>query len=291
MKTATLFRRVLSALSILVLSAAAPIEAHAADRDMDDDDFFTAYQKRATQTQSKQPGWSVPLLAPHAGLIQSYRQDVTRQVSTTGVDTWNIGSGKGFNFIPLPNTQIDINTPSYHQRDNGSGNGFGDFSIGVKYRVFTANEKKGNYSAMLGVAASFPTGSHRNGVTDSRITPNFTIGKGWGNFDIQTSASIALPVGNTANLGRPVAWNTLAQYKVGKYFWPEIESNTTFFQGGANQRNVESFILPGVMSKFRLRPHKEGSRLTLASGTGMQFAVTHFHTYDHMPIVSVRFGF
>lgn len=269
----------------------APADTLGADDDRDGEDFFKAYQRRATATHSRQPGWSVPLYAPHAGLIQSFRQDWTRQVAGTGVETWNAGGGKGFNFIPLPNTQVDINPPSYYQRDNGSGNGFGDVSIGLKYRMFTASEKKGNYSGMIGLAASFPTGSYKNGATDAVLTPNIALGKGWGRFDVQTSAQIALPLGHASTLGRPVTWNTLAQYKVGKYLWPEIESNTTFFQGGANARNVQSFVLPGVMSKFRLRPKTEGSRMSLASGAGMQFAVTRFHTYDHMPVFSVRLGF
>jgi hypothetical protein len=265
--------------------------------DREDDDFFSGFEKRATATQSRQPGWSVPLLAPHSGLIQSFRQDFTRQVTTSttaanGTRTWNYGAGKGFNFIPLPNTQVDINVPHYLDRSTGLKDGFGDFSFGVKYRVFTANEKKGNYSAMVGIAASFPTGSYDNGATHAVITPNVAVGKGWGRFDVQSSATVALPVDNTVKLGRHVAWHNLVQWHVGKYFWPEIENSTTFFRGGSNDGRVQNFILPGVMvSKIKFRPKDPKSRLGLALGGGMQFATTHFHTYDHTPVFSVRFAF
>ena len=261
--------------------------------EMDDNEgFFAGFERRASATQSKQPGWAVPLFAPYSGLIQSIRLDFTRQVSTTGVETWNYGGGKGLNFIPLPNTQIDINFPAYHQRSSGNGDGAGDFAFGVKYRLLTANEKKGNYSVLLGIATTLPTGSYSNGASHAMITPNIAIGKGWGRFDVQTTASINLPTGNTSRLGRHVTWHTLGQLHVGKYFWPEIENTTIFYRGGANDGRVQNHILPGFMfGKIKFKPEDPKSRTGISVGAGMQFATTHFHVHDHMPIFSARFTF
>ena len=261
----------------------------------DGDDFLTRYAKRSTATQSRQPGWSVPLFAPHAGLIQSFRADFTRRSNIDDTFVWDYGGSKGFNFIPLPNTQLDINTPSFVDRSSDVASGFGDMSLGLKYRLFTGDERHGNYSVMVGLASTLPTSNTRNGQTHHVLTPNVAVGKGWGRWDVQSSATINLPIGNTSILGRNVVWNTLVQAKIGKYVWPELESNTTFFRdGGTNKGKTQSFLLPGVMTKFRLLPKSKGakgSRLTVATGVGMQFAVTPFRTYDHMPVASIRIGF
>lgn len=256
------------------------------------ENFIQRFERRASETQNKQPGWAIPLSAPHSGLIQSYRADFFRQISNTGVRTWNHGGGKGANFIPLPNTQIDINMPAYYNRSTGSGEGLGDFAFGVKYRIFTSNEKKHNYSGMLGVAFSFPTAHEKNGSSDPIITPNLAIGKGWGRFDLQTSSQIALPTGNVQTLGRHVTWNTVAQYKIGKIFWPEIENSTVFFRGGSNDGKIQNFILPGVMvGKIKFFPKDPKSRSGVAFGAGYQWATTPFHTFDHVPYFSVRVAF
>ena len=39
------------------------------------------------------------------------------------------------------------------------------------------------------------------------ITPTVAFGKGWGPFDIQTTAGIGLPTGDSQKLGQPVTWN------------------------------------------------------------------------------------
>lgn len=275
----------------LWFSPALLAEAEPQDRN----DLLTRFARFSTSTQSKQPGWSVPLFAPHAGLIQSFRADFTRKSNIDDTYVWDYGGSKGFNFIPLPNTQLDINLPSFIDRSSDAASGFGDMSVGLKYRLITRNETHGNYSVMAGLASTLPTSNTRNGQTHHVLTPNLAVGKGWGRWDVQSSATVNLPIGNTAVLGRNVVWNTLVQVKVGKYVWPELESNTTFFRGGgANNGQIQSFLLPGVMTKFRLLPHSKGakgSRLSVATGAGMQFAVTPFRTYDHMPIASIRIGF
>jgi len=258
-----------------------------------EDDFFSAWEKRATATQSKQPGWAIPVYAPYTTLVQAFRYDVTRPVSTSAGTTWNYGSGKGFNLIPWDNVQADINVPSYFQRSrNSTEDGFGDLSFGARYRLASGNEKHGNYSVLMNFVGSIPTGSFKNGNTDPVFTPSIGAGKGFGSFDVQSTVAINLPLGNTRQIGRNIHWNTVAQYKFGKYFWPEIESNATFYRGGANDGKVQHFILPGIIAgKFKLKPEDPRSRLGLTFGAGMQFATSKFHTYDPMPVLSARFVF
>jgi hypothetical protein len=64
--------------------------------------------------------------------------------------------------------------------------------------------------------------------------PTLAFGKGWGDFDIQSTVSVQVPVsalsspGNTPQMnmtayGDPILWNTAFQYHLFKYFWPELE--------------------------------------------------------------------
>jgi len=136
-----------------------------------------------------------------------------------------------------------------------------------------------------------PTGSYKNGSLAGTVTPTLCAGKGFGRFDVQTTIGAVLPTGYTAKLGRPVVWNTVGQYHVGKYFWPEIESNAIFYHGGTNDGRVQNFITPGMMvSKFKLE-HDPRNRLALVMGAGMQIATSQFHTYNHAIVISTRMLF
>ena len=117
-------------------------------------------------------------------------------------------------------------------------------------------------------------------------------GKGLGNFDVQSTLGATLPTGNPAitTAGRPVAWNTVAQYRIGKLFWPEVESNATFYKGGTNDGKMQEFLTPGlIVGKCALHPSDPKSRPGLAVGAGMQIAASHFHAFNH-GLVSRRGG-
>jgi hypothetical protein len=119
------------------------------------------------------------------------------------------------------------------------------------------------------------------------LTPTLAFGKGWVNFDIQTTAGIGLPVANSHRIGQPVAWNLTGQYRVRKVIWPELEMNYTYFHQGPNDGRTQVFITPGIVfGKFPL-----WRRLGLTMGAGVQIAATHFHTYNHGWILSTRLPF
>src|SRR5437588_11682231 len=103
------------------------------------------------------------------------------------------------------------------------------------------------------MAGTLPTGQYKNGSLAATISPTLCAGKGFGKFDVQSTLGAVLPASYTTKLGRTVLWNTVVQYRIGKIFWPEIESNATFYHGGANDGRMQNFVTPGLMiSKLKL---------------------------------------
>lgn len=254
--------------------------------------FFQRWEARATETQSKQPSWSVPLFAPYPMLIQVFRFDAMRQITPTGTSTWNYGSGRGLNLVPGFNSEFDIYNPAYLQHNSKTIDGFADTAFLYKYRILSANQKHGSYVLSMQVVATVPTGDHANGSTDASISPTLLAGKGFGKFDVISSLGASLPTGNTLKLGRSIAWNTTAQYHLGKYLWPEVEANATYFSGGKNDGKSQNFITPGITtSRFKFRRMDEQSRTGIAIGAGMQIATSQFHTYNHQIVLTSRFIF
>jgi hypothetical protein len=254
--------------------------------------FINDWEHRVRVTSSQQPGWAVPVFTPSAGLVQLLRFDGVRQYTSTHTTTWNIDGGKGFDFMPWYKTEIDFNLPPFIQHNvKGAIDGPGDFSMLLKYRLLGANERKGNYSVSAALAGSVPTGSYKNGAADGTITPTLFVGKGFGPFDVQTSAGESLPTGHTGAMGRPIAWNTALQLRVKRIFWPEVEVNTTFFRGGPHDGVAQTFISPGFeVSKIKLT-QDETSRMAVVFGGGEQIAITHYHAYNHALAFTSRLVF
>ena len=68
---------------------------------------------------------------------------------------------------------------------------------------------------------------------------------------------------------------------MGKYLWPELEANASYFHGGPNDGKSQVFLTPGlIVSKIKLRKDPK-DRLGLVLGTGMQIATSNFHSYNH----------
>ncbi len=253
--------------------------------------FIDRWEGRVNDTLSQQPSWPIPVVTASSGLLQVFRVDVVRQITPAGTDTWNYGNAKGFNFVPWYNLEFDVLPPPYIQHDSTARDGFGDFSMLLKYRLAAGNESHGSYSVSFAVTGTLPTGSYKNGSLAAAITPTVCAGKGLGRFDVQSAFGVLFPAGDTAKLGHVVLWNTVGQYKIGKFFWPEIESNATFYHGGVNDGRVQNFVTPGLMvSKFKVERDPR-NRLALIFGGGMQIATTHFHTYNHGLIFTTRMLF
>jgi hypothetical protein len=252
------------------------------------------YGRFAAQTnaiQSTQPAWAVPLVTTYTGLFQVVRTDIVRQIAPAGTDTWNFDNSKGVNIIPFNHTEFDVNLPPYIEHNSKAVDGAGDMSFLGKYRIVSGNETHGAYTLSAWLLATIPTGSYKNGSTDASIAPTLGGGKGFGHFDVQSSFGATLPTGKpaTTTSGRPIAWNAVAQYRLGKLFWPELESNATFFKGGTNDGKVQEFITPGmIIGKCAIHPSEPKSRPGLAFGAGMQIATSQFHTYNHSLVLTAR---
>jgi hypothetical protein len=269
-----------------VLPAALPAQTSASPAPSS---FFERYEARVSAIQAQQPKWIVPVVSPYPMLIQVFRADFSRQISTTHATTWNLGASRGLNLIPFKNTEIDILVPPFFEHDTKTADGFGDFSVTGKYRLLSANEQHGNYLLTAQVTATVPTGSYSNGATDAVVTPSLSGGKGFGKFDAFVSVGGALPTGNQKVIGRTLATNAVTQYHVSKYLWPDVEINSTAFYGGSKDGKVQTFITPGLMlGKFAAHPKEEKSRLGFAAGAGFQDAATHYHTYNHSLIFTGR---
>ncbi len=254
--------------------------------------FFERWQSRVTRIQSQQPKWIVPIIAPYPMLIQVFRADFTRQISPTHVHTWNLDASRGLNLIPFSRTEFDVLLPPFLEHGDRTLDGFGDMSFQAKYRILSANEKHGNYLLSSQLVGVVPTGSHKNGATDASINPTVNGGKGWGRFAVIANVGATLPTGNTANLGRTVATNTVAQYRVSKFLWPELEINTTRWYGSARDGKIQTFLSPGiVVGKFAFQPHDLKARSGFVAGFAFQTAATTFHTYNHSLVFTSRYIF
>ena len=271
---------------IFALSVIAAVSLNAQDS------FFSRWQQRVTKTQSQQPSWSVPLVAPYPMLIQVFRADFSRQITPTLTPTWNYGASRGLNLIPGFNSEFDVYYPPYFQHNSPKAkDGFGDTVFLYKYRIYSSNEGNGTMlSAQL--TGSIPTGSYSNGSPDASVSPTLLGGKGIGRFDVISSLGGALPTGEVKRVGRSIAWNTTAQYHLGKYLWPELESNATWYYAGKNDGKMQNFVTPGLtVSRIKLNPSDRASRLGAAFGAGMQIATSGFHTYNHNLVFTGRLVF
>ncbi len=254
--------------------------------------LFAKYEARTTRFQADQPKWIVPVIAPYPMLIQVFRADFTRQIAPNLISNWNLGASRGLNLVPLKNTEVDLLLPPFVEHGDKTFDGFGDFTFTAKYRVLSANEKHGNYILTGYATMSVPTGSYKNGVAKSTVLPALTGGKGFGKFDAFTTLGGTLPTGSVNTIGRSVVSNTVFQYHVQKYLYPELEINTTAFFGGTRDGKVQTFLSPGlVIGRFAIHPHDPKSRLGIVLGSGFQIATTTYHGYNHSAVMSGRFVF
>jgi hypothetical protein len=253
--------------------------------------FFKAWEDRVRATSARQPAWPVPVVSPSSVIVQLARTDFVHQYASTHTETWNYDNGKGVNFIPFARTEFDINLPAYIQHNTPKvKDGAGDFSVVAKYRMFARGEG-GNYSSAVQMAFSVPTGSYKNGTAVSTITPTVIGGKGFRKLVVQSAIGGILPTSSVPTIGRTILWNSVAQYKVGKYFWPELEANASYYHGGANDGKNQVFLTPGlIVSRIKLRQDPK-DRLGLVFGGGMQIATSHYHSYNHSLVLTGRLTF
>ena len=255
------------------------------------DGFFSSWEDRTRSTLAAQPAWPTPLVTANSELVQLVRSDLVRQITPTEITAWNYGNSKGLDIIPWYKTEFDVTVPPYIDHNSRTTkDGFGDVSLLLKYRILADGETH-PYSMSVSAGGTIPTGNHANGSRTGTIAPTVYGGKGFRRLDVQSSVGETLPTGYTAKLGRPLAWNSVAQYKLGKFFWPEVENNATYFHGGPHAGKTQDFVTPGlILSKFKLE-HDASNRLSLTFGAGEQIAVSQYHSYNHGLVFTSRLAF
>ena len=249
-------------------------------------DWVNRWLQRVDKTRLEQPHTVAPLITTHVLLVQQFRFDSFYQQAPAG--TWTFGGGKGVEIIPNGRMEVQVGIPPYFVHKSPSiPDGFGDVSIFVKFRALSAPEGKGNYFLGFFLGGSFPAAAPPNGIGHAVWSPMIAAAKGWGFFDVQSTLSASLPQSGTNVLGRQILFNDAFQFKVAKIFWPQIETNSTFFVDGPHSGKQQTFLTPGlVVGSFKIF-----QRLRFAPGIGVQIAATHFHLYDHRWIWSLRFPF
>jgi hypothetical protein len=245
--------------------------------------YFADWFHRVDRTQAAQPHWITPLFTTTPRLEEEFRSDIVWTPTAAG-DSLNYGNGKGLELIPTKQTEIILGVPPYQVPANDP-NGGGNIPITLKYRLGAANEEGGNYIVTAFLAGSIPAG--RYATKYGSITPTIAFGKGYRNFDFQSTVGWTIPTGGRQTSGTPVAYNTAFQYRVLRKLWPEVEVNATFWPNGKLGGDKQVFLSPGLVAgRFHL-----WRRIGLSVGAGEQIAVTHYHQYDHAKTLSVRFPF
>lgn len=252
-------------------------------------DYLGNWFDRVSRIQAEQPHWVTPLATVTPRLEEELRYDQSWQSVAGGHELDNYGGNKGVELIPLDPVEVIIGVPAYEtENTTPHKNGWADETFLLKYRILSANEENGNYILTGFMGLSVPSGSEVYTSTHYLYTPTIAFGKGWGDFDFQSTLGITVPSdgGVRKGPGMPVAWNTTLQYKIAK-FWPEVEANYTYWPDGVHEGLNQLFITPGlVIGRIPIY-----DRVGLTLGAGVQVAVTDHPLVHRNIIFSARLPF
>jgi hypothetical protein len=279
--------------ALLLLTALAPGRAQNMTITNDSssgNDFFSKWFGMVAKTQAEQPHWMTPIVTVTPRLEQEFRYDQSIQSTAGGNTLTSYGGGKGLELIPCENVEMILGVPAWQAHKNPKDqDGFADDNFLLKYRLASANESNGNYMLTAFLGAAVPTGGEANTKNRYTFTPTIAGGKGWGNFDIQSTLGISMPTdgGTSPNgPGCPIALNTAFQYKLGAV-WPEVEANYTYYPDGEHEGKEQLLITPALLfGKFPI-----WKRLGMSVGLGYQVAVTSKPLYGNNFLLTVRFPF
>ncbi len=274
------FRPIVFAALLLVC-----VDCRTLAQNSEDGNYFSNWFPRVTKTQAAQPHWITPLFTTTPRLEEEFRSDIVWTPTAAG-DSLNYGGGKGLELIPTYNTEVILGLPPYQVPPNGPAGG-GNIPITLKYRLLSENEEHGDYIVTAFLAGSIPAG--RFATKYGSITPTIAFGRGFHNFDFQSTLGWTIPTGGRNTSGTPVAFNTAFQYRVLRKLWPEIETNVTLWPNGgkAVDGQKQVFLSPGLVAgRFHL-----WRRLGFSIGAGEQIAATRFHQFNHAKTLSIRFPF
>jgi hypothetical protein len=202
------------------------------------DSYFADWFARVDKSKDGQPHWVTPLATTTPRLEEEYRYDQLWQTNPKGITTDNYNGGKGLELIPFEKIEFIFNVPPYLVHNNATvRDGFGDVAFLIKYRFLSANEEHGNYILTAFLGWSLSTGDHKNGAWHAVITPTIAYGKGFGNFDLQGTFGVGLPVADTNSLGRTYAWNNTFPERSGSCGLKSSSTQASFRAEGTMARS------------------------------------------------------
>ncbi|HLH11429.1 MAG TPA: hypothetical protein VKV77_06055 [Methylovirgula sp.] len=279
-----------------------PVPVFAGPTDNPVEDYFLHWFDRVNEAQATQPHWMTPLATVTPRLEQEIRYDQSLQQLGNGADVINFDGGKGLELIPTTMNEILINAPNYEERYVRSpAQAFGDWNfLTVKQRIVSEPEDKGNYivSTFLGVQAPMLSSPFTNKAW--MITPTLAAGKGFGDFDIQATVGVPVPLSHESTIGTSLATNVAFQYHIAQYFWPEVELNDTYWFDGQRAHLNQLFVTPGIIfGRFKIGQDTPTRPINLIVGVGYQVAVTPpikltpalTPTFDHGWLMTARMSF
>ncbi len=252
--------------------------------------YFSEWFARVSRIQSEQPQWITPMTTITPRLEEELRYDQSWESNNKGANITSYGSGKGLELIPYDNIEVILGVPSWQSYNKPNGlDGFGDDSFLVKYRIAAQNEENGNYivTAFLGLAV--PSGKEQLTTHHYIVTPTLALGKGWGDFDIQSTFGVSIPDNGASpeGSGAPLQINTALQYRLINVLWPEIEVNYTYWGGGEFAGKSQVFLSPGfLLGRFPI-----WNRVGVTIGLAYQVALTDTPLFNHNFILSMRIPF
>lgn len=264
--------------------------------------------------QAAQPGWMTPLVTVTPRLEQEFRFDFYDQQNGTGSQgngqhTFDYGGpgGARVELIPFWNTEVIFATPPYETTSGpkGSAQGFGDWpAFLVKYRLLSANKDNGDYILTAFFQLSDPSGTPGK-ISNNVLTvqPTIAAGKGFGDFDIQSTLSVQIPVDALASpgdtpaatmkaYGNPILFNTTFQYHLLQYLWPEVEVNYEYYPNGEHAGLSQVLLTPGIIfGRFQIGQDTPTRPINLNFGIGYQFAVTDNPVVKNNIVATARITF
>jgi hypothetical protein len=275
---------------------------------------YTPWLDMVSATQAAQPSWMTPLVTVTPRLEQELRFDYYDQNNGTGsqgngqhIESYGGPGGARVELIPAYNWEVILAPPPYETASGPKGDvqGWGDWpAFLVKYRFISANQQNGDYIITAFFQMSDPLGTPGK-ISNNVLTaqPTLALGKGWGDFDIQSTVSTQIPVaalsspGNTpavnmANYGDPILWNTTFQYHLFQYLWPELEVNYEYWPNGEHVGLSQVLLTPGIIfGRFKIGMDSPTRPINLIVGAGYQVAVTPNPVIQNNFVATARITF
>ena len=193
----------------------APVCAHAQSAPSGyGDGVFVSWLNMVSATQSAQPSWMTPLITVTPRLEQEFRFDAYNQQNGKGsqgngqqIANYGGPGGVRVELIPAYNWEVILAAPPYETATGpkGTGQGWGDWpAFLIKYRLLSANKDNGDYIVTAFFQMSDPLGAPAK-ISNNVLTaqPTLAFGKGWGDFDIQSTVSVQVPVSALNAPGNP----------------------------------------------------------------------------------------